>query len=75
MANPKRPRDTNQLAKLIADLATGERSEPAPSQPSYMAEIGKAGGLRGGNARAASLTPEQRSQIAKKAAAKRWGKS
>jgi hypothetical protein len=32
------------------------------------------GGKRGGKARARALTPEQRSEIAKKAAAARWGK-
>ena len=36
-------------------------------------ELGRKGGLKGGKARAASLIPEQRSEIAKKAAAKRWG--
>lgn len=37
------------------------------------AALGRAGGLKGGKARAAALSPEQRSSIAKKAAAKRWG--
>jgi len=72
--HPSRPRDPNQLAKLIADLATGEQTEHAPAPPSQMAELGRAGGLQGGKARAAALTPEQRSEIAKKAAAKRWAK-
>ena len=36
--------------------------------------LGKLGGLNGGKARAASLTPEKRKAIAKKAAAKRWAK-
>jgi hypothetical protein len=69
---PKRPTDTNQLAKLIADLATGEAVEVAPPPESPMAELGRAGGLKGGKARAATLTPQQRSEIARKAAAKRW---
>lgn len=67
---PKRPRDINQLAKRIAEIATGEAPDDAP--PSPMAERGAAGGLKGGKARAAALTPEQRSEIARKAAAKRW---
>ncbi len=37
--------------------------------------LGRLGGLKGGKARAARLTPEQRKQIAKKAAAKRWAKT
>lgn len=67
---PKRPRDTNQLAKLIADLATGEASEKAPK-----AEGKRRGGIAGGSARAAALTPKQRSEIAQAAAAARWKKS
>lgn len=43
-------------------------------KPWDMAELGRSGGLKGGNARAAALTPEQRSEIAKKAAAKRWNR-
>jgi hypothetical protein len=66
---PKRPRDTNQLAKLIVDLATGEASEPPPK-----AEGQRKGGLRGGAARASALTAEQRSEIARVAASARWKK-
>lgn len=66
---PKRPRDVNQLAKLIADIATGDESDASVAPKG---EPGRAGGLKGGKARAAALTPEQRSEIAKKAAAKRW---
>jgi hypothetical protein len=39
-----------------------------------MAELGRSGGLKGGAARASSLTPEQRTEIARKAAQKRWAK-
>ncbi len=70
---PKRPRDPNQLAKLIADIATGEVAEKTP-EPSAMGALGREGGLKGGKARAAALSPERRAEIAKKAAAKRWGK-
>lgn len=68
---PKRPRDPNQLAKLIVDIATGDACDPqeAVLTPS---ERGRLGGRKGGTARAESLTPEQRSQIAKKAAIARW---
>lgn len=66
---PKRPRDPNQLAKLITDIATGEIEEtpPAPSK-------GRAGGLKGGEARANALSPQKRQQIAQKAATARWAK-
>ena len=69
---PKRPRDTNQLAKYIVDLATGEA--PPDSEPTERQVASRAGGLKGGEARAAKLTPEKRSEIAKRAAARRWGK-
>ena len=67
----KRPRDVNQLAKMIVDLTTGDETEP---ELSPRAKAGQLGGLKGGKARAESLTPEQRSAIAKKAADKRWSK-
>ncbi len=69
--DPKRPRDTNQLAKLIADIATGEVEEVKPSAKTTRA---KKGGAKGGPARARSLTPEQRSEIARIAASARWKK-
>jgi hypothetical protein len=69
---PKRPRDPNQLAKLIVDLATGEKAEERPEAPSPAQEFARSGGLKGGRARADALTPEKRKEIAQKAAAKRW---
>lgn len=70
----KRPRDVNQLAKQIVDEATGQTEALPPDTRDPMAvELGRRGGLKGGKARAAKLTPERRSEIAKKAAAKRWG--
>jgi hypothetical protein len=67
---PKRPRDANQLAKFIVDVATGEATDAdAPKK----AEGQRKGGLIGGRARADALSPDERSEIAKKAAAKRWG--
>ena len=56
---PKRPRDTNQLAKLIVDLATGEASEEDVPEK---AEGQQRGGLKGGKARADKLSPEERSR-------------
>ena len=62
--HPKRPRDPNQLAKLITDIATGEaEDEPTPSQ---------ARGKRGGEVRATTLGPVRRREIASAAAKARW---
>ena len=69
MPNPKRPRDTNQLAKMIVDLSTGDETEP---EMSVKQKAGQLGGLKGGKARAEALTPEQRKEIARRAAQKRW---
>jgi hypothetical protein len=78
MAKPKRPRDTNQLAKFIVDLATGEQSDPKPADdgkdPAAVA-LGRKGGLKGGNARASALSSRRRKAIAKDAAAARWSKN
>jgi hypothetical protein len=41
----------------------------------YLAKIGKKGGLKGGSARAAKMTPEQRSESARKAVEARWAKA
>ena len=65
-------RDINQLAKFLVDQATGE-IDPAP-ELTVKAKAGQLGGLRGGDARAKKLTSQERSDIAKKAAAKRWSK-
>jgi hypothetical protein len=70
----KRPRDPNQLAKLVVDIATGEADdtpEDTGKDPAAVA-LGRKGGLKGGKARAASMTPEQRSEAAKRAARARW---
>lgn len=68
---PKRPRDPNQLAKLMIDIATGEVPNDSVKAPSRQ----RAGGLKGGRARAQSLTRQQRQDIAKTAASARWKKS
>lgn len=76
MSKPKRPRDTNQLAKRIVDLSTGQAEEEDPDEgkdPAAVA-LGRKGGLKGGKARAKKLSAEQRKEIAKKAAAARWAK-
>ena len=63
---PKRPRDTNQLAKMIVDLTTGNPIAEEPSKLSPKALAGRMGGLKGGKARKASLTPARRKEIAQK---------
>lgn len=60
---PNRPRDANQLAKRIVDLATGSASDDVP-EPT--------GRAKSAHARANSMTAERRSEIARKAAAARW---
>ena len=73
----KRPRDTNQLAKLMVDIATGQTNDTEiidNKDPAAVA-LGRKGGLKGGVARAASLTPERRKKIAEKAAQSRWVKT
>ena len=67
----KRPRDPVQLGKLMGDILTGQVSDTFDDGKSTSAvELGH----KGGTARAKNLTPEQRKEIAKKGAAKRWGR-
>lgn len=72
----KRPTDVNELAKQLVDEATGD-AEPldpdAGKDPAAVA-LGRKGGLKGGKARAANMTPEERSEAAKRAAAARWNR-
>ncbi len=78
--HPKRPRDLNQWAKRMVDIATGEATdrEPTPEEqgknPSAVAR-GRLGGLKGGKARAAKMTTEDRQQAARKAVQARWSRS
>lgn len=79
-SSKKRPRDITQLAKYIVDLATGnpiiEDISPIAEKEKNPAAVslGRLGGLKGGKARAAKLTPAERTAIAKKAAQTRWKK-
>ncbi len=66
----KRPADAIGLAVMVGRIATGE-VEDTGADPSK--EHHSRGGKKGGAARAAALSPEERSEIARKAAAKRWG--
>ncbi len=76
MKHPKRPKDTNQRAKFIVELLTGEVSEPNVDEGKSpkRVKIGRLGGLKGGKARAEKLSAKKRTSIAKKAAKKRWAK-
>lgn len=75
-----RPRDPVQLGKLVGDILTGQiedRATPSKSdedKDQAAVALGRKGGLKGGRARADSLTAEQRKKIAQDAAKKRWAK-
>jgi len=69
----KRPRDPVQLAKQVFDIAIGE-AEDTVSESKRHPSKRRAGGLKGGRARAKRLTPEERRQIASTAARARWKK-
>ena len=71
----KRPRDTNQLAHLIVQQATGQASESKPdTRNPYAVGLSKLGASKGGKARAAALSPARRASIARKAIQARWAK-
>jgi hypothetical protein len=66
MKNPKRPRDTAEIAKMIVDIATEKRPNIKP--------VSNEGAVRRGVARKEALSKKTRVAIAKKAAAVRWSK-
>ena len=74
----KQPKDVNQLAKSIVDIATGEGEQEVELTPdgknAAAVALGRKGGLKGGKARAEALSPKRRKEIAHKAAEARWGK-
>jgi len=75
-SSKKKPRDINVLASQIVEEATGEatsKPEDRTKNPAAVA-LGRLGGLKGGKARAEKLSPEQRKEIARKAANVRWKK-
>lgn len=76
---PKRPRDANQLARRIVDIATGDADDRAPTpeqrgKDPAAVSLGRKGGLKGGKARAQKLSASEKTEIARKAARKRWEK-
>lgn len=74
MKKPKRPKDTNQLAKTIVDFAIGEKKDEQTedNKNPHAVELGRLGGLKGGKARADKLSRKRRIEIARKAAKARW---
>lgn len=76
-ARKKRPRDSNELAKLIVDIAIGEEEDHDPPPEGHgkdpaAVSLGRKGGKKGGKVRASRLSAERRSEIARKAALARW---
>ena len=87
MADKKRKKKEHDFAInafRVAQEATGQNLESETQEPENIEQdsgknphavaLGRLGGLKGGKARASKLTPEQRSEIAKRAAKARWGK-
>ena len=73
---PKKPHDFSIIAHRVVEEATQEdkdaESEQTESKKPDYAALGRKGGLKGGKARADKLTPEERKEIARKAAKARW---
>jgi hypothetical protein len=68
-----RPRDPIQLGKLIGDIATGQVVDAVDDgKDAAAAAMGRAGGLKGGKARAKSLSSKEKREIARNAAKARW---
>lgn len=72
----KRPRDPVQLGKLIGDILTGQVQDAVEDKRNPAAVMrGHKGGIKGGIARAESLTGAERKKIARMAAKRRWSKA
>lgn len=71
---PRRPRDLNQLAKLVVDIASGEDEDTESSKKRATNTRGRAGGLVGGNARTAAIPHDKVVDIARLGAEARWKK-
>ena len=74
-AHGRTPEEAVRLAIAAAMDLIEHGTEAKPERSAAAAALGRAGGLKGGKARAASLSKQDRSEIAKKAAAARWGKA
>lgn len=73
MPEKRPPKDSNQLAKYIVDVTSGEaeKIEPPKKNPAAV-KLGRAGGLKSAQTRASKISPAKRKAIAKKAAQARW---
>ena len=71
---PKRPRDPNQAAKQLIDIISGDVEDTLSAAKKADGVKGRAGGVKGGRARASSLTALQKRDIARIAANARWKK-
>jgi hypothetical protein len=74
MAEARKRRHADQVARQVVDPSTADNDAELPARQKNQAavELGRLGGLKGGPARAAKLTSEERSEIARRAALKRW---
>lgn len=71
----KKPADLNRLAAALVNDATDENPPADDGKDPAAVALGRKGGQKGGRARAAKMTPEQRSEAARRAAKARWSKS
>jgi hypothetical protein len=70
----KRPADANRRAFQIVQEAIGEAPDEDEGKNPAAVALGRLGGLKGGKSRAEKMTPEERSEAARKAAQARWKK-
>ena len=74
-SNKKNSRDVNVIAsRIVAQSTSQDIPKTNDGKNAYAVALGRMGGLKGGRVRADKLTPERRTEIAKKAAQARWGK-
>jgi hypothetical protein len=73
---PRRPRDPVQAAHQLYREIIGEapKQDPDAGKNPAAVALGKLGGAKGGKARAARMTPEERRESARRAARVRWGR-
>lgn len=69
--HPKRPKDSAALAKLVVEIASGEKlNDPFP----FVGKEPDPAAVKRGKARARHLTPERRREIARSGAVAKWKK-
>lgn len=69
------PEDANEIAfRVAAEAASGKPEDWQDGKNPAAVALGRLGGLKGGRARAAKLSAEERSEIARRAAVARWRK-